>query len=528
MSPRRALARRTLGQSRTVTVAFALLFAIYAVANVVGYRSTYPTPADRRGLQESFATTSSLRLFYGEPHTLLTTAGYAEWRVGGFLALLAGVFGVVASVRALRSEEEAGRLELVLTGRLTHAGGYSAAMAAVAIEGAVVGIAAGLAMAASSIGVRGAAWMAADLAVTAWVFAAAGALACQIGSSRRAASSLGAGALGVAFALRVVADASSGQGWVRWTTPLGWAEEMRPLTSPRPAVLLPGLILAAVLAVGAGALAGRRDVGTGILGGRDTAAAHTRLLRGPLTAALRGERSTLAVWLIATAAFAGVVGSLSGSIAGALTPSVRQQLDRLGAGDIIRPAGFLAFYFSFFTLAVSVFACAQLAAARHEESSSRLETLLALPLSRRRWLGGRLVLAAAGAAAIALAAAVGSWAGAAVNGVHVSLAGMLEAGLNTLPTGLLFLGVATLLFGLVPRASTGLAYGLVPLAFVWDLLAAVVDAPGWLRSATPFHHLGLVPVRPFPVTAATVMALIGLAALAAGLAAFRRRDITAA
>ena len=107
MSPGGALARRTLGQGRTVTASFAVLFALYAVANIVGYRSTYPTLADRRGLQESFATTSSLRLFYGEPHTLLTTSGYVEWRVGGFLALVAGVFGVVASVRALRSEEEA-------------------------------------------------------------------------------------------------------------------------------------------------------------------------------------------------------------------------------------------------------------------------------------------------------------------------------------------------------------------------------------------------------------------------------------
>ena len=66
MSPGRAFTRRTLGQGRTVTISFAVGFTLYAVANVVGYRSTYPTLADRRGLQESFATTSSLRLFYGE------------------------------------------------------------------------------------------------------------------------------------------------------------------------------------------------------------------------------------------------------------------------------------------------------------------------------------------------------------------------------------------------------------------------------------------------------------------------------
>ena len=528
MSPARALAKRTLGQGRIVTASFAVGFALYAVANILGYRSTYPTLADRRGLQESFATTSSLRLFYGEPHTLLTTAGYAEWRVGGFLALVAGVFGVVASVRALRSEEEAGRLELVLTGGLTRGGGFWAAFAAVVLEAVVVGMVTAVAVAACSIDPGGAALMGVDLAVTAGVFAGVGALASQIGGSRRSASSLAALVLGGAFALRVVADTSSGYGWVRWTTPLGWAEEVRPLTAARPAALIPALVLAAALATASGMLAARRDVGTGILSGRDTAAARTGMLRTTGTAAVRDERSALAAWLAGTAGFAVVVGSLSGSIAGALSPSVRRQLERLGAGDIIRPAGFLAFYFEFFTLAVCIFACAQVAAARHEEGEQRVETLLALPLSRGRWLSERLLVAAAGAVAIAAAAAVGSWAGARISGVDVPLGGMVEAGANTLPAGLLFLGLATVLFGLVPRASTGLGYGLVALAFVWDLVAAVVNAPGWMRTLSPFHHLGLVPIRAYPARDATIMALIGLAALAVGLAAFRRRDVMSA
>jgi ABC-2 type transport system permease protein len=524
----RALARRTLGHGRVVTVSFAVGFALYAVANIVGYRSTYPTLADRRGLQESFATTSSLRLFYGEPHSLLTTAGYVEWRVGGFLALLAAVFGVVASIRALRSEEEAGRLEMVLTGLLTRGGVYGAAMAAVGIEALAVAVATSVAVAASSISPAGAAWMATDLAVTAAVFAGVGALASQIASTRRSAASLAAMALGAAFALRVVADTSSGYGWVRWATPLGWAEEVRPLTAARPAALLPGILLALGLATGSGMLAARRDVGTGILRGRDTAATHPRLLRSGGTAAIRDEHTSLAAWIIGTAAFALVVGSLSGSIAGALSPDVRRQLVRLGAGDIIRPAGFLAFYFSFFTLAVCVFACTQVAAARHEEAEQRAETLLSLPLWRVRWLAERLAVAVGGALCIALAAAVGCWAGAEATGIHVGLGGMLEAGANTLPAGLLFLGVATALYGLVPRLSTGLAYGLVALAFVWDLLAAVVDAPSWLRTLSPFHHLGLVPIRAYPVHAALGMALGGLVALAVGFAAFRRRDLTTA
>ncbi len=52
---------------------------------------------------------------------------------------------------------------------------------------------------------------------------------------------LGNAASGCLTALRVVADTSSGAGWLRWLTPLGWAEELRPFTSSQQplALLLP-------------------------------------------------------------------------------------------------------------------------------------------------------------------------------------------------------------------------------------------------------------------------------------------------
>ena len=81
----------------------------------------------------------------------------------------------------------------------------------------------------------------------------------------------------------------------------------------------------------------------------------------------------------------------------------------------------MGFSFLFFVLAVSLFACSQIAAARHEEAEQRLETLLALPVGRGRWLGGRLVLAAAAASAISVSAGVLAWAGAHSQGVSVSL-----------------------------------------------------------------------------------------------------------
>ena len=129
----------------------------------------------------------------------------------------------------------------------------------------------------------------------------------------------------------------------------------------------------------------------------------------------------------------------------------REAADR---GHIASPSGYLGLTFLFFVLALSLFAAAQVASARHEEMAQRLETLLALPVGRRGWLTGRLLLAAACAAALALLAGVLAWAGAASQGASVSLADMLAAGANCLPAVLLFLGVAALGFAIAPRASS--------------------------------------------------------------------------
>jgi ABC-2 type transport system permease protein len=205
---------------------------------------------------------------------------------------------------------------------------------------------------------------------------------------------------------------------------------------------------------------------------------------------------------------------------------MQREIAKLGGGSIATPGGYMAFVFVFFILIVSLFACAQIASARHEEADERLETLLALPVSRRGWLGGRLALAAVSSLALALAAGFFSWAGAASQGSDISLAQMLEAGANCMPVTLLFLGIAALLFALVPRAGSGIAYALVTVAFLWQLTGALLSAPKWLLEATPFAHVGLVPAQPFRLGAAIVMLAIAAAAGLASIWAFDRRDLT--
>ena len=71
----------------------------------------------------------------------------------------------------------------------------------------------------------------------------------------------------------MIADSGAALVWVRWASPLGWVEELRPLTGSRAAVAAAGRGLIAVLAAATVVLAGRRDLGASVLPARDTAVA---------------------------------------------------------------------------------------------------------------------------------------------------------------------------------------------------------------------------------------------------------------
>ncbi len=526
LEPALALARRAFRDGRVRTVSFACLFAVIAYIQPAAYRHAYPTEASRLAFAHSFANNKAIRLFYGAPHNLLSVGGYTAWRVGGTLAIFAAVFGLLAAVRALRTEEDTGRMELVLAGALRRRTAFLSALAAIGASVLGLGLAELAGLLLGSLPAGSSVYLAVSTASVTAVFVGVGAVASQLAPTRRTALELGGAAAGLCLLLRVIADTSNGAGWLRWATPLGWAEEMRPFTGAHPLVLALPAAASVVLLVSAARIAANRDIGTGVLPSRDTAEPRLHLLSSPTAQALRSERASLIVWLSGVGAFAYIIGVIARSTSSAgISKSLQRELARLGSGSILTPSGYLAFVFIFFVLADSLFACAQIGATRAEEAEQRLETLLSLPVSRRGWLGGRLLLATVGAVAISMVAGLVSWAGAESAGVSLSLPRMLEAGANCLPVALLFLGIAALAYALVPRASAGIAYGLVAVAFLWNLFGSLLGAPRWLVELTPFAHVGLVPAQPFRTTAAlTMLALAALVSLCA-VWAFRRRDL---
>lgn len=525
----RALARRAAREARTRTLGFTYLFLAVSYIQPVAYRHTYPTLADRVGFAHSFAGNKAVVLFYGRAFDLLTVGGYSAWRVGGILTIFAAVFGMLAAVRALRAEEDAGRAELVLAAPVSRDVALAASLTGTAATAFVLWAACFAGLVAGGLPVGGSAYLALAVSSTIPVFLGVGALASQLAPTRRMAIELGGGFVALCFLLRVVADTAKGASWLRWLTPLGWVEQLRPFTGARPPVLVLPLAGSALLMLVVARISGARDLGTGILAARERARSRFALLSSAPAHALRDEAFGLGVWTVGLGALALVMGILSGSVSSlGISTQLEHALEKLGVGPSLTPKAYLGFTFSFFVLLISLFAVSQVAAARREEADGRLETLLALPLGRRHWLGGRLGLAAGAATGLSLWAGLLAWAGALSAGVTISLPQMLEASVNCLPMMLLSLGVAGLAYALFPRGGGAVAYGLLIVAYLWQLFGSVLGAPRWLLDATPFAHLGAVPAVAFQAEAAAIMAAAGAFAALLALAWFGRRDLVGA
>jgi len=345
----------------------------------------------------------------------------------------------------------------------------------------------------------------------------------QLAATRRQAAALAAGTFGVVYLMRLVAYSSTSLRWLRWASPLGWIDELRPLTASRPLPLIPIVGTIVVLVVLAIFLAGRRDVGAGILPANDSAAPRTRLLNDPLGLTYRLGRPTVAGWIAGMAGGGLVVGLITESAAVAWENQNGGFLQRLGGAS--GGAIYLGIAFLMVVLLVATAAAGQVAATREEEAEGFLDHLLARPVARVSWLGGRVVVSAAALVLIGVVAGLSTWVGAAITGAGLSMPTLLAAGLNVVPVAIVVLGIGTLVHGFAPRFAGAVAYGLVAWSFFVEVVGASVGASHWLLDTSIFHHIARAPADAVHWDSAAVLVVVGIIAAAAGIWRFARRDL---
>jgi ABC-2 type transport system permease protein len=515
-------------------VVWGYIFGALIASSAVSYPRLYPTTAARDALAAAYGSNKATSALFGPAPQLQTVAGFTAFKISMTLILLGAVWGLLTSTRLLRGEEESGRWELLLAGRTTRRrataqalAGLGAGAAALWALTAVLTVGVGLDPSVK-IAAGPALYFALAMAATAVLFLAVGALASQLAPTRRQAASYAAVFLGGCYAVRMIADAGVGLHGLIWASPLGWVEELRPFTAPQPLALLPIAALTALLALAAVAAAGVRDAGAGILNDRARSAPRLRLLSGPAGLAIRLVRPTVLGWWTAIALSAllfGLIARSAGStISGSSAQDVLAKLGSSGSGaDAVLGVCFLVL-----AVLVAFAGAGQLTAARAEESSGRLDHLLAGPVSRSRWLAGRLLTALIVLVAGGVAAGFFAWLGAASQHSGAVLGTLIDAGLNLVPPALAIGGIGVLAFGAWPRRTSAVVYTVLGWSLLADIaggFAGSAPASRWLLDSSVFHQMTSAPAVAPNWAANGVLAAVGVACALAGAIAFNRRDL---
>jgi len=174
---------------------------------------------------------------------------------------------------------------------------------------------------------------------------------------------------------------------------------------------------------------------------------------------------------------------------------------------------------------VAAIAAGQVSAASAEETEGRLDHLLVRPVSRARWLTGRLAVAVSVLVVAGLVAGLLAWAGAATQGVDVGLGSLLAAGLNVVPPSVLLLGLGTLVYGARPRLASAAAYGYLAWSFLVELVGTVVHLSHWALDTSMFFHMAPAPAATPNWTSAALLVAVGACLAAGGVVLLRRRDV---
>ena len=524
-----ALVRLTARRNRWFYLAWVLGLAAVVPATAAAYE-TIIDPENADLLITTMSANPTMRAMLGPPTDLATAGGFTVWRVGTFVATMAGMMTVLGVVRSTRGEEEEGRVELLrsaVVGR--HApllAGVLVALGASLLLGGLIAVS----MTAVGTPATGSVAFGAGVALAAMVFAGVGAVTSQVAATSRGARALGLWVLGAAYVLRAVADGSATDSALStwsWASPLQWMALSRPYAQERwwvPA--LPAVLTLALVAL-ATVLEERRDHGGGLRalrGGTPRAAAG---LRSPLGLAWRLHRGGIVGWTVGMALFALAMGSLSTGFGEMMreAPVLEEIFRRMGGGAARLTEAFFVAMLGIVAVLMGVLGVQIFHRLATEERRGHAELVLATRATRPGLLGSHLLLAAVVPVALfavvgALLAAnyarsVGDWS-------QVPL--VAGAALALAPGGLLVLGLAVLLHGWAPRWSW-----LVWVVIGWSLFVVWVGAtlglPEWLTRLTPWAPLPQVPVDPMswpPVLGAVLLA----AALAAvGAVGYRRRDI---
>ncbi|MGC1211235.1 MAG: ABC transporter permease, partial [Micromonospora sp.] len=258
----RHLVRLILRRDRVLLPLWVLVLAVLPMTYATSFFQLFPTDAERAAYAAGTARNPSIIALLGPVYG--DSVGALTAQRGGFLLVIIGLFSLLTVVRHTRTEEEAGRRELLGGTVLGRYAGLTAALLVTYGADLLLGLLTAAGLISTGLPSAGSLAYGLSAALTGVVFATVGGLAAQLTETAGGARGIAIAVLGAAFALRLVGDTASHE-WPSWLSPLGWAPRIRAYADERWWVLALPVLLTVLVALVAYPLSVRRDLGAGLL-----------------------------------------------------------------------------------------------------------------------------------------------------------------------------------------------------------------------------------------------------------------------
>ncbi|HEY6408337.1 MAG TPA: ABC transporter permease subunit [Ktedonobacteraceae bacterium] len=496
-----------------------------------------------------------------EPIALGTPGGYVTWKYG-LTFLVMAIWPLLACSRLLRGEEERGSLDALLSlprgrGRVALEK-LAAVWTALLVMGLLIALLtfAGGQSVSADFGLFDALLFGLNVALICGVFGALALLLSQFTQERGSASGLTGGLLLVFIVLDMVHRVIPDTEWLSRLSPVYYYNVSKPLVpassygvpsasyGAHAGAMLVLLALSVLLSGAAVWLFARRDVG-GVV-------ALPRFLRRPeravrpeyalpvnawsLRSVYTRSLGMIAVatcwWTLVIAGFAAwmvvVVKQIEAQMSSLYqsSPLLKQEISKVGGGDLATNATILSFLFVFLPLLLMAFAVIQANRWSADEEEGRLEVVLSTPQPRVRVLLGRFAALTTATVIIGVLTLAATALAASATGLSLDGGNLAAATLSIIPLGLLVAAIGYLFSGWLRTAvDTGLLSFLLVIWFVISFIGPGLNWSDALLRLSAFYYYGTPLLHGLPLWDTLGVLAVAILALALASVRFVRKDI---
>ena len=472
----------------------------------------------------------------GKPINVGTLGGYVSWKYGPVFVIIASLWSILALSGTLAGEAAHGSLEFVAVSpfgkRRIALEKLAAHLTVMTLVLAILAVAAWSTAAifgklpSDAIPPQAAIGFALWIGLVALVF---GGLALILAPfiGRGAAAGISGAALFAGWILNGYSATVPAFRIPAELTPWAWTNNHVPLGGQYDwgSVVFTAIVAVVLLAVGLEAFV-RRDLGASTALPSPNTPRALRGLGGPFGRAF-SERLPVALgWAVGLGVFALAMAGASRSVADsfARSPDIEKTFTTIFPNfNVATAGGLLQLLISLAFIVVGFAACTLVSGWASDESSGRLDMLLATPLARSRWAvsSGLGVYAAIAVMTAITAVAIGIGALGAGSDAITPMAGMITLGLYA--AALAGIGFAV---GGYRTSIAAEAVALVVVAtYLVDLIGPALKLPDWFHQLALTAHMGQPMVGNWDANGVVASLVIAAGGLLLGGWGMRRRDV---